>query len=69
MRRLPVLIFAAALAIWGLASIPDRGANDKIAHQREELARRPLRTFPALTQKAGTSAVRAPRFDRALASR
>jgi hypothetical protein len=29
MRRLPVLFFAAAIAIWGLASIPDGSSGEK----------------------------------------
>ena len=29
MRRLPFLFFAAAIAIWGLASIPDGSSGEK----------------------------------------
>jgi hypothetical protein len=29
MRRLPFLFFAAAIAIWGLASIPDGSSDEK----------------------------------------
>jgi hypothetical protein len=29
MRRLPLLFFAAAIAIWGLASIPDGSSGEK----------------------------------------
>ena len=29
MRRLPFLFFAAAIAIWGLASIPDGSGDEK----------------------------------------
>ena len=29
MRRLPYLFFAAAIAIWGLASIPDGSGDEK----------------------------------------
>lgn len=27
--RLPIVIFATAIAVWGLASIPDGSGNDK----------------------------------------
>ena len=57
MRRLPIFMFAAAIAIWGLASIPDGSGNDKTspAYRRGELARTP-RAFPTPTQKATTLA-------------
>jgi hypothetical protein len=29
MKRLPVLFFAAAIAVWGLASIPDGSSDEK----------------------------------------
>jgi len=29
MKRLPVLFFAAAIAIWGLASIPEESSSEK----------------------------------------
>jgi hypothetical protein len=29
MKRLPVLFFAAAIALWGLASIPDGSSSEK----------------------------------------
>jgi hypothetical protein len=29
MKRLPLLFFAAAIAIWGLASIPDGSSGEK----------------------------------------
>jgi len=29
MRRLPLLFFAAAIALWGLASIPDGSSGEK----------------------------------------
>ena len=41
MTRLAALMFAAAMAIWGLASIPDGSDDDKgsTAYRRIELAR------------------------------
>jgi hypothetical protein len=58
MSRLPVLMFAAAIAIWGLASIPDGSGNDRIspAYRRGELARTSDRAFLTPTQKAAASA-------------
>ena len=32
MKRLPFLFFAAAIAIWGLASIPDGSSGEKSLH-------------------------------------
>jgi hypothetical protein len=64
-RRLPVFIFAAAMAIWGMASIPDGSGADKTlpAYRRGELARPPDRALPTPMQKAATSALRGPPFD------
>ena len=55
MRRLAVLIFAAAIVIWGLASIPDgSGGNDKTlpGYRRGELAKTPNRALLTPMQKA-----------------
>jgi hypothetical protein len=63
MRCLPVVIFAAAIAIWGLASIPEGSGNGKTgaAYRRGELARRLDGAFPAPTEKAATLALLADR--------
>jgi hypothetical protein len=65
MRRLPVVIFAAAMAIWGLASIPDGSGADKmsLAFRREELTRTPDSALLTPMRRAATSALRGPRFD------
>jgi hypothetical protein len=57
MRRLPVLFFAAAIVIWGLASIPDgSGGNDRALprYRRGELAKTPNRALLTQIQKAAT---------------
>jgi hypothetical protein len=61
MRRLPVLIFAAGMAIWGLASIPDgSGANGaSAAYRRSELARTPDPVLMTPVAKGAISALRA----------
>jgi hypothetical protein len=61
MTRLAALVFSAAIAIWGLASIPDGGVSDRAlpAYRRVELARTPHRAFLTPTQKSATSAPRA----------
>lgn len=63
MRGLPVVMFAAAIAIWGLASIPEGSGNEKtsLAYRRGELAGTPDRAFITPTQKA--AALRAAHFD------
>lgn len=60
MTRLAALMFAATIAIWGLASIPDRSGEDKAAtpYRRAELAKAPSRTFVAPTQTSRISALR-----------
>ena len=60
MRRAPVFIFAAVMAVWGLASIPDGGGADRTlsAHQRAELASAPDKALPTPMPKATTSARR-----------
>jgi hypothetical protein len=65
MRRLPVVIFAAAMAIWGLASIPDGSGAGKmsLALRREELTRTPDSALLTRMQKAATSALGGPRVD------
>lgn len=60
MTRLAALMFAAAMAIWGLASIPDGSGDDKAStpYRRTELAKAPGRAFVALTQGSRISALR-----------
>ena len=67
MRRLPLLFFAAAIAIWGLASIPDGSSGEKslqvsavrraAAHRRGQLAGNPRDALS--TRKATPSTLRA----------
>lgn len=67
MRRLPFLFFAAAIAIWGLASIPDESSGEKslhvsdvrtaIAHRHGQSAATPRDALS--TQKATPSSPRA----------
>jgi hypothetical protein len=61
MTRLTAFMFAAAMAVWGLASIPNQSISDKgsAAHQRVELARTAHRAFLTPLQKSATSASRA----------
>jgi hypothetical protein len=75
MRRLPVLFFAAAIALWGLASIPDgsgdenslvSGIRTAAAHRHEQSAVTPRDAFT--TPKARPSSLRAARLDRCAAS-
>jgi hypothetical protein len=71
MRRLPLLFFAAAIAIWGLASIPDgssgekslqvSGARTAAAYRRGQLAGNPRDAFTS--RKATISSLRAARLD------
>jgi hypothetical protein len=67
MRRLPFLFFAAAIALWGFASIPDgssgekslqvSGARTAAAHRRGQLAANPRDAFTS--RKAAPSSLRA----------
>jgi hypothetical protein len=63
MKGLSVVMFAAAIAIWGLVSIPDGSGNEKtsVAYRRGELARTPDTAFMAPTQKA--AALRTAQFE------
>ena len=63
MTRLPVLIFAAGMAIWGLASIPDGSGPDQTSpgHRRGQPGGMSDKAFLAPTRKAATSALRAER--------
>jgi hypothetical protein len=63
MSQLPAVMFVAAIAIWGLASIPDGSANNNAspAYRRGELVRPPGRALRTRTQQA--AALRAARFD------
>jgi hypothetical protein len=63
MRGLPVVMFAAAIAIWGLASVPGGSGNDRTppAYRRWELARTTDGAFPRPTQRG--AALGAARFD------
>jgi len=56
-------MFVAAIAIWGLASIPDGRGNNKtsVEHRRGEVAKMSNGAFLAPTQKA--AALGAARFD------
>jgi hypothetical protein len=58
MTRLAALMFAAATAIWGFASIPDGSISDRgsAAHERVELARMSHRALLTPTRNSGTSA-------------
>ena len=58
MTRLAAFMFAAAMAVWGLASIPEQSNSDKgsAAHQRVELARTAQRAFLTPMQKSAASA-------------
>jgi hypothetical protein len=72
MRRMPVLFFAAAIAIWGLASIPGGSSSEKslqvsgvrtaAAHRHGQLAGTPRNAFS--TSKVAPSSLRAARLDR-----
>jgi hypothetical protein len=64
MRRLPIFMFAAAMAIWGLASIPEGSGADKTspAYRRGELAKAPDSALPTPAQSAATSARRGSPF-------
>jgi hypothetical protein len=59
MTRFTAFMFAAAIAIWGLASIPDGSDNDKgsMSHQRSQLARTRGVAFVAPAQRSGMSAL------------
>jgi len=60
MRGLPVLIFAAGMAIWGMASIPDGGAGRTSSPNRlGEAAWTPHRAFAAPTGKVPISGLHA----------
>jgi hypothetical protein len=72
MRRLPVLFFAAAIAIWGLASIPDGSSGEKplqvsgvrtaATHRHGQPAENPRNAIA--TPKGTPSSLRAARLDR-----
>jgi len=72
MKRLPFLFFAAAVAIWGLASIPDGRTDDKLlqvsavrtaaSHRHGQSAGIPRDAFMA--PRVTASSVRAARLDR-----
>jgi hypothetical protein len=63
MSQLPVVMFVAAIAIWGLASIPDGSSNNNTspAYRRGEQVRTLGSAFLTPTQQA--AALRAARFD------
>jgi hypothetical protein len=71
MRRLPLLFFAAAIAIWGLASIPDGSSGDSplqvsgvrtaTAHRHAQPAGTPRNAFS--TPKVTPSSLSAARLD------
>ena len=58
MTRLTALMFAAAMAIWGLASIPGGSGGDKdfpASYRRSESAKAPRMAFVAPAQRPGIS--------------
>jgi hypothetical protein len=61
MTRLAALMFAAAIAIWGLASIPDGSGDDKAStpYRRAESAKTSSLAFPTPTQRSRSSALHA----------
>jgi hypothetical protein len=67
MKRLPVLFFATAIALWGLASIPDGSGGEKslqVSAVRTAAARRHGQSAATprdalLTRKATPSSLRA----------
>ena len=61
MRGLPVLIFAAGMAIWGMASIPDGSGAGRTspANRLGEAAWTPHRAFAAHTGKVPISRLHA----------
>jgi hypothetical protein len=56
MVRLPVIMFAATIAIWGLASIPDGNSNDKTSQAFRPTT--PNEAFLTPTQKRPAFAFR-----------
>ena len=62
MRGLPVLIFAAGMAIWGMASIPDGSGAGRTspAIRRGEVAWTPDRALATPNAKSPISALHAP---------
>jgi hypothetical protein len=71
MIRLPAIVFAATIAIWGLASIPDEGSSYKASHafRRVDLATTPEGAFLPPMQKRQAFAFRDARSHATLALR
>jgi hypothetical protein len=71
MTQLVTLTFVAAIALWGLASIPDGSGSDKAspANRRVELARASNRVFVTSMRRNTMSAVPARNADDTLALR
>jgi hypothetical protein len=65
MRQLPILILAAAMASWGLASIPDKSGAHKPspAYRRAELAGTADQALSTPIGRTVTSALRAAPLD------
>jgi hypothetical protein len=59
MTRLTALMFVAAIAIWGLASIPDGSRSDRgsTSYRRSESAKAPRMAFGAPAQRFGIPAL------------
>ena len=70
MTQLATLMFVAAIALWGLASIPDGNGNDKVspAYRRAEFAKRANRAF-VTTRRDQTLTFRSANADPAIALR
>jgi hypothetical protein len=71
MTQLATLMFVAAIALWGLASIPDGSGNEKTSagYRRVELAKTANRVFVTSMRKDSTLAFRAANADPAVALR
>jgi hypothetical protein len=67
MVRLPAIMFAAAITIWGLASIPDGNSNDKTSRAFRPTT--PDEAFLTPTQKRPAFAFRDARSPPTLALR
>jgi hypothetical protein len=59
MTRLTALMFVAAIAIWGLASIPDGSDSGRgsTLYRRSESAKAPRMAFEAPAQRSGIPAL------------
>jgi hypothetical protein len=71
MTQLATLMFVAAIALWGLASIPDGSGNDKAsaAYRRVELDKTANRMLVTPKRRGPASTVRTTNADPAIALR